>query len=180
MHADALGHPYRQIFGSLGDLYRSLPRSGGAGMAPWEYTIAKLLSDAGYATALYGKWHLGDTQGRLPTDQGYDEWWGIENSWDEAGYTAWPLFKESGMPVPMIWEGKKGQPSKPVMPLDLKVRPIVDGQYIIPKTIEYIKRVCRRMITDSGRFNSRDFWLLIVDVTRPWSFGGRRVAAGWS
>ena len=40
----------------------------------------------------------------------------------------------------MIWEGKKGEPSKPVMPLDLKVRPIVDGQYIIPKTVEYIKR----------------------------------------
>ncbi len=65
-----------------------LPGQGLAGMAPWEYTIAELLSDAGYATALYGKWHLGDVQGRLPNDQGYDEWWGIENSWDEAGYTA--------------------------------------------------------------------------------------------
>ena len=62
------------------------------------------------------------------------------NSWDEAGYTAWPLFKESGTPVPMIWEGKKGQPSTPVMPLDLKVRGIIDGDYIIPKTVEYIKR----------------------------------------
>jgi arylsulfatase len=109
-------------------------------MAPWEYTIAKLLSDAGYATALYGKWHLGDVQGRLPNDQGYDEWWGLENSLDEAAYTAWPLFKESGLPVPMIWEGKKGEPSRPVMPLDLKVRPILDGHYIIPKTVEYIKR----------------------------------------
>jgi arylsulfatase len=116
------------------------PGEGEAGMGPWEYTIAELLSDTGYATALYGKWHLGEHQGRLPNDQGYDEWWGIENSWDEAGYTAWPLFKESGMPVPMIWEGKKGQPSTPVMPLDLKVRPIVDGKYIIPKTVEYIKR----------------------------------------
>src|SRR5271165_4290508 len=70
------------------------PGTGKAGMAPWEYTIAKLLSDAGYSTALYGKWHLGDTQGRLPNDQGFDEWWGIMNSWDEAGYTTWPLFKE--------------------------------------------------------------------------------------
>jgi arylsulfatase A-like enzyme len=40
----------------------------------------------------------------------------------------------------MIWEGKKGEPSKPVMPLDLNVRPILDGNYIIPKTVEYIKR----------------------------------------
>jgi arylsulfatase len=89
---------------------------------------------------LYGKWHLGDHPGRLPTDQGFDEWWGIKNSMDEAGYSAWSLFKESGMETPMIWEGKKGEASTPVMPLDLKVRPIFDGNYVIPKTVEYIKR----------------------------------------
>jgi len=116
------------------------PGQGESGMVPWEYTIAKLLSDAGYATAMYGKWHLGDTEGRLPNDQGFDEWWGIKNSSDEAAYTAWPLFKESGMPAPMIWEGKKGEASKPVMPFDLSVRPLMDGKYIIPKTIEHIKR----------------------------------------
>jgi hypothetical protein len=82
----------------------------------------------------------GRPTGRLPTDRGFDEWRGVKNSLDEAGYTAWPLFKESGMPAPMIWEGKKGEPSKPVMPLDLNVRPILDGSYIIPKTVEYIKR----------------------------------------
>jgi arylsulfatase A-like enzyme len=116
------------------------PLEGLSGLAPWEYTTAELLSDAGYATALYGKWHLGDHQGRLPNDQGFDEWWGIPNSSDEAGYSAWPLFKESGMPEPMILEGKKGEPSKPVMPFDLKVRPFMDGDYIIPKTVDYIKR----------------------------------------
>ena len=116
------------------------PGQGKAGLAPWEYTIAELLSDAGYATALYGKWHLGNAQGRLPNDQGFDEWWGIMNSWDESGYTAWPQFKETGIPAPMIWEGKKGEPSKAVMPLDLAVRPVVDEKYIIPKTIDYIKR----------------------------------------
>jgi arylsulfatase A-like enzyme len=113
---------------------------GLSGMAPWECTIAELLSEAGYTTALYGKWHLGEHEGRLPSDQGFDEWWGMLNSWDEAGYTAWPLFKESGMPVPMIWEGEKGKHSRPVMPLDLNVRGIVDGDYIIPKTVDYIKR----------------------------------------
>ena len=117
-----------------------LPGQGLAGMSPWEYTIAKLLSESGYATALYGKWHLGNTQGRLPNDQGFDKWWGVKDSWDEAGYTQWPLFKESGLPTPMLWEGRKGEQSKPVMPLDLNVRPIVDEKYIIPKTVEFIKR----------------------------------------
>ena len=98
MHPVALGDHDRAASGSLGHLHRSFPGQGKAGLAPWEYTIAKLLSDASYATALYGKWHLGNTQGRLPNDQGFDEWWGIMNSWDESGYTAWPLFKESGVP----------------------------------------------------------------------------------
>ncbi len=116
------------------------PGQGEGGLAPWEYTTAELLSEAGYATSLYGKWHLGEHEGRLPSDQGFDEWWGIVNSWDEAAYTSYPLFKESGMPTPMIWEGKKGEPSQSVMPLDLTVRPTVDGNYIIPKTVEFIKR----------------------------------------
>src|SRR5580700_8695731 len=47
------------------------PGQGESGMVPWEYTIAELLSDAGYATAMFGKWHLGDTEGRLPNDQGF-------------------------------------------------------------------------------------------------------------
>lgn len=116
------------------------PGEGSSGLCPWEYTLANLLSDAGYSTALYGKWHLGDVQGRLPNDQGFDEWWGYPNSADEAGYSAWPLFKESGVETPMLMEGKKGQRSTPVMPFDLNVRPIVDEKYIIPKTIEFVKR----------------------------------------
>jgi arylsulfatase A-like enzyme len=128
-------HPVRS-----GTFKVPFPGEGLSGMAPWEYTIAELLSDAGYATALYGKWHLGDHQGRLPNDQGFDEWWGIPNSSDEAGYSAWPLFNQSGVPEPMIWEGKKGELSKHVMPFDLKVRPLMDGNYVIPKTVDYIKR----------------------------------------
>ncbi|HEY6325249.1 MAG TPA: sulfatase-like hydrolase/transferase [Candidatus Cybelea sp.] len=52
----------------------AVPGQGKFGLTPWEYTTANLLSDAGYATALYGKWHLGNTQGRLPNDQGFDQW----------------------------------------------------------------------------------------------------------
>jgi arylsulfatase len=53
-----------------------IPGAGKSGLTPWEYTIAELLSDSGYATSLWGKWHLGEDEGRLPTDQGFDEWWG--------------------------------------------------------------------------------------------------------
>src|SRR3954467_3700793 len=53
----------------------SVPFGGVAdGLTQWEVTMAESLSAAGYATALYGKWPLGSHDGRLPNDQGFDEW----------------------------------------------------------------------------------------------------------
>jgi arylsulfatase A-like enzyme len=46
------------------------------GLVQWEVTMAEMLTDAGYATGMFGKWHLGHTEGRFPTDQGFDEWYG--------------------------------------------------------------------------------------------------------
>ena len=43
------------------------------GLVQWEVTIAEILSDNGYATDMFGKWHLGHTEGRFPTDQGFYE-----------------------------------------------------------------------------------------------------------
>jgi arylsulfatase A-like enzyme len=88
VHADAVGdHDGRQSVRS--GTYTVVPGAGPAGLTPSEYTIAELLSDAGYATSLYGKWHLGETEGRLPTDQGFDEWWGYRNSANECGWTSY-------------------------------------------------------------------------------------------
>jgi len=50
------------------------------GLTRWEVTIAELLSGAGYSTGHFGKWHLGSDDGRLPNDQGFDEWYGIPRS----------------------------------------------------------------------------------------------------
>jgi arylsulfatase A-like enzyme len=107
------------------------------GMAPWEYTIAELLSDAGYATAMYGKWHIGDTDGRLPNDQGYDEWYGTKESAMEASYTSTPQFDPEVFPIPHIWTGKKGGKSKKVKPFDLDSRAQLDRE-IVDKTSSFI------------------------------------------
>jgi arylsulfatase A-like enzyme len=42
-------------------------------MATRETTVAEILRDAGYTTAVFGKWHLGDNYPSRPGDQGFDE-----------------------------------------------------------------------------------------------------------
>src|SRR5450759_3853447 len=61
------------------------------GLTQWEVTIAKALSDRGYATGMWGKWHLGSAEERLPTHFGFDEWYGIPRTYDEA---LWPSTNE--------------------------------------------------------------------------------------
>ena len=47
-----------------------------------EVTLANVLHDAGYATGMVGKWHLGHKPGSLPTERGFDEYLGIPYSND--------------------------------------------------------------------------------------------------
>jgi arylsulfatase A-like enzyme len=51
----------------------------GRNMALTEYTLAEALRDAGYRTALFGKWHLGAHEDHGPEKQGYDEFFGIRD-----------------------------------------------------------------------------------------------------
>jgi arylsulfatase A-like enzyme len=57
------------------------------GLVSWERTIAEILSEEGYATACYGKWHIGAEDGRWPTDHGFDEFYGPPRTYDEC---LWP------------------------------------------------------------------------------------------
>ncbi len=67
---------------------RVLPISGvlfpsaAVGVSPDEVTVAEVLKSVGYATACIGKWHLGDQPEFLPTNQGFDEYFGIPYSND--------------------------------------------------------------------------------------------------
>jgi arylsulfatase len=116
-----------------------LPGEGKAGLAPWEFTLGELLSGAGYATAAFGKWHLGEDEGRLPTDQGFDEWFGLKNSSDEAGYATYKLFREMGYPEPQIWEAVKGRPAKSVGVFDRPAKDRMDEQ-IAQRTGAFVKK----------------------------------------
>jgi arylsulfatase A len=54
------------------------------GLHPDEMTIAEVLKAAGYATGIFGKWHLGDQRVFLPTRQGFDVFFGIPYSDDQT------------------------------------------------------------------------------------------------
>ncbi|AQM69895.1 arylsulfatase [Vibrio campbellii] len=109
------------------------------GLAPWEYTIAEMLSDDGYKTALYGKWHIGSVDGRLPIDQGYDDWYGYRGGSDEAGYTSSKDFDPSVAEVPYIWQGTKGGKPEKVKEFNLDTKKGMDAE-LVDKTIEFINQ----------------------------------------
>jgi len=98
------------------------------GLVGWEVTVAELFSEAGYRTAMFGKWHLGDQPGRYPTDQGFDLWYGIPNTTDEAQYTTQSGFDPDVVEAPQIVEATRGAAPTPVKPYDLAARAEIDGE----------------------------------------------------
>ncbi|MBN1591308.1 MAG: sulfatase [Pirellulales bacterium] len=81
------------------------------GLHPNEITIAEVLRDAGYATAIFGKWHLGDQPQWLPTRQGFDEYFGIPYSHDIHPYH--PNQKHFNFPPLPLLEDEKVIESEP-------------------------------------------------------------------
>lgn len=67
-----------------------------------EETIAELLKKKGYATAAFGKWHLGHHKQFLPLQHGFDEYYGIPYSND-----MWSLNPRVKMPPLPVFEGNQ-------------------------------------------------------------------------
>lgn len=99
------------IRGALG------PRST-HGLHPDETTIAELVKPLGYATACFGKWHLGHLPHALPTSHGFDEYFGLPYSND-----MWPWHYGDQD------RGLIGNPNWPDLP-------VIDGT----KTVEFNPR----------------------------------------
>ena len=118
----------------------SVPLPGAPeGLTQWEVTIAEILSGAGYTTAHFGKWHLGSEQGRLPSDQGFDEWYGIPRTTDESMYPSQAGAQAAGIPFMQVMEGRKGEKSRDVIVYDLEQRRLIDTE-ITRRTIDFMRR----------------------------------------
>ena len=78
-YADNVIYPTVDIFSPFAStrIFNSVEMGGNAdGMLGDEITIAEALKGAGYATGCFGKWHLGDYGEYLPTNQGFDYFYG--------------------------------------------------------------------------------------------------------
>ncbi len=118
--------------------WRAKPPGLPGGLPPWEVTVAESLSEAGYDTAIFGKWHLGGEPGRFPTDQGFDLWWGFPFSTNVASYTKQVGFDPEVAGVPHLLEGERGGEVRQVEPYTLENRPLVDER-IARKSAAYIR-----------------------------------------
>ena len=87
MHEDFTGH------------WVLIPRSR-RGLHPQELTLAESLHAKGYATACIGKWHLGDQPEHLPTEHGFDFYFGIPYSNDMQ------VAKRGDPPLPLLQQKK--------------------------------------------------------------------------
>ena len=107
-----------------------------------EMTIAELVKQKGYATACFGKWHLGHHKKFLPLQHGFDEYFGLPYSNDmwpyHPGYAHLPTLDE---------KRKQGYPDLPLIEGNETINPMMTGQdqaelttQYTEKTIDFIRR----------------------------------------
>ena len=77
----------------------ALNHTSRVGINPEEQLLPELLQEAGYATGMFGKWHLGSPELFNPLDHGFDTWLGIPYSNDNTKYH--PVLAAEMPPLPL-------------------------------------------------------------------------------
>jgi arylsulfatase A-like enzyme len=110
-----------------------------------EITMAEMLRDAGYATAMFGKWHLGSQPSSLPQQKGFDQFYGIPpgDTWD--AFLVIPQGRQTKtleIPLdqgPQIVEAKRGEPLRAVKPYTAEVRRDIDWE-LVDRGVDFMQR----------------------------------------
>lgn len=115
--------------------------SVGKGLHPDEETIAEILKPLGYATGIFGKWHLGSEKELLPTRQGFDEYFGIPYSND-----MWPNHPAQGTAF------------------DFPILPLIDGEAVVDTLHEQsmlTTRLTERAVSFINKNKDSPFFLYV-------------------
>lgn len=94
-------YPPRIGFGSFDGLPVLFPGQG-IGLPATEISLARVLSEAGYATQAIGKWHCGDQPEFMPTNHGFDHYLGLPYSNDMGRQAGKPEFMPDMPPLPLV------------------------------------------------------------------------------
>jgi arylsulfatase A-like enzyme len=130
----------------------ALGPSSKVGIAPNETTLAELCKSRGYATAIYGKWHLGHHPKFLPTNHGFDEYFGIPYSND-----MWPLH-----PANLARKRKDPNATGPWPPL-----PMIEGTRVVNRDVQPVdqelltQQITQRSVDFIRRHADQPFFLYI-------------------
>jgi len=100
-----------------------------SGIVAWERTLGDIFSEAGYATMCMGKWHIGDCDGRWPTDHGFDDWYGPPHSYDESLWETDPWYMPGRDPVSHMLEGRKREKVRQAEQLTFDLKRNIDVEY---------------------------------------------------
>ena len=135
----------------------TMPGQVGGGLHPDEVTIAEVLSNVGYYTGHFGKWHIGGEEGEYPTDQGFDEaewsegnppWWvnnkNAKATDDIGGFTNRVLLNSPGpenFPYDTggVMRAKKGEKPKIVYEYSMEKYNTYDSE-VADRVIDFIQR----------------------------------------
>jgi arylsulfatase A-like enzyme len=113
------------------------------------YTLGQVFKDAGYATGIFGKWHLGSDAHAQPTAHGFDEFYGIplDTSWNDS-ITVPVIMMTHSFDVPesvliekgpWILQQKAGGPIQRVKPFTPDVRAEIDND-LTEHSIAFMKQ----------------------------------------
>jgi arylsulfatase A-like enzyme len=94
-------YPPRFGFGSFEGMPVLFPGMA-VGLAPTEISIARVLHSTGYRTAMLGKWHCGDQPDFLPTNHGFESYFGIPYSNDMGRQANTPKGFPNYPPLPLM------------------------------------------------------------------------------
>ncbi|MEQ1632384.1 MAG: sulfatase-like hydrolase/transferase, partial [Planctomycetota bacterium] len=122
------------------------------GLHPDEMTLAELCKQKGYATACFGKWHLGHHPKFLPLQQGFDEYFGLPYSND-----MWPLHPAYADLPPDAVKRKQGYPPLPM----LLGNDVVDAEVTGEDQAQLTKWYTERAVDFIARKHDEPFFLYV-------------------